>query len=173
VVGGVQVAVERRGALRAAHWVLVVRPRARRGRSVEAPPATVSPLPAGEQVRLGAWQLRALDRAPTAGEVDEGRVAWLSSDRRYVVRSWAAGDRWSPAPGVAARRVKRFFADRRVPAAARAGWPVVAVAAAPDGSGGEIVWVPGVRRSSAAPARPGQPGFYLLCERTPERCVRL
>ena len=43
---------------------------------------------------------------------------------------------------------------------------------APRASGapaGEIVWVPGVRRSSAAPARPGQPGFYLLCERTPER----
>jgi hypothetical protein len=74
----------------------------------------------------------------------------------------------------AARRVKRFLADRRVPAADRAGWPVVVAlpleassdAAVGGGdSAGVVVWIPGVRRSPAAPARPGEPGLDLICER--------
>jgi tRNA(Ile)-lysidine synthase len=62
------------------------------------------------------------------------------------------------AEGQAARRVKRYFADAHVPARARAGWPVVLAA-------GEIVWIPGVRRSDAATDRPGRPGVPFICER--------
>jgi hypothetical protein len=82
-------------------------------------------------------------------------------------------------PDGAARRVKRFLADRHVLAADRVGWPVVValpVDASPDASvirgsdelAGVIVWIPGVRRSPAAPARPGEPGLDLICERLPD-----
>jgi hypothetical protein len=37
-----------------------------------------------------------------------------------------------------------------------------------DGRAGVIVWIPGVRRSPAAPARPGEPGLDLICERLPD-----
>jgi hypothetical protein len=40
----------------------------------------------------------------------------------------------------------------------RAGWPVVV-------QGGEIVWIPGVRRSDAATVRPGEPTRHYVCER--------
>jgi hypothetical protein len=54
--------------------------------------------------------------------------------------------------------VKRFFADARVPALDRPGWPVVLV-------NGTIVWIPGVRRSDAATVRPGRPGVRYECDR--------
>ena len=59
---------------------------------------------------------------------------------------------------VAARRVKRFFADARIPGMDRAGWPVVLAA-------GEIIWIPGVRRADAATDRSGGPGVRYVCER--------
>jgi tRNA(Ile)-lysidine synthase len=164
VAGGACVAVERRGAAGLPEWAMVVRP-AGGERADEGEPA--GPVPVGRRARFGGWRLRVLARAPAPAEFEAGRVTWLAGDCCYVVRGWRPGDRWRPA-GAAARRVKRFLADRRVPASLRAGWPVV-VAAARGATDGEIVWVPGVRRSSAAPARPGQPGFYLHCERTPER----
>ncbi len=176
VAGGARVVVERGGAGGSPEWAMVVRS-ADAHRPV-AGGAEVVRLDAasGRGVRLGRWRVRTLRRAPTAAELDGGWVAWLEAGRRYAVRGWQPGDRWQPAAGVAARRVKRFLADRHVPAAARGGWPVVVDFTDPGGSpaargapGGQIVWVPGVRRSSAAPARPGQPGFYLLCELTPER----
>jgi tRNA(Ile)-lysidine synthase len=179
VAGGVEVAVEPRGDRRSPEWVMVVRVAAAQhvSRADETGgPVAVRAGPSARPTALGAWHVRVLERAPTGAELEGGAVAWLAAGRRYVVRAWRPGDRWQPAPGAPARRVKRFLADRRVPAPARAGWPVVVVApvadagpAARDAAAGEIVWVPGVRRSSAAPARPGQPGFYLLCERTPER----
>lgn len=57
-----------------------------------------------------------------------------------------------------ARRVKGLLRDAGVDAASRGAWPVVL---ADD----EIVWVPGVRRSSAASARPGRPVVTYHCER--------
>jgi tRNA(Ile)-lysidine synthase len=85
-------------------------------------------------------------------------TAWLPSDAALTVRAWRAGDRMrSPGSG-AARRVKRFFGDAGVPGRARTGWPVVLAA-------GEIVWIPGVRRSDAATDRSGRPGAWYRCER--------
>lgn len=177
VAGGRRVAVARRGSAGSPAWVMVVR------RSSHDPVdrLVASDVALGANalargVRFGTWRFRALQRVPTPAELEEGRVAWLAADRPYMVRAWRPGDRWRASSDATARRVKRFLADRRVPATARAGWPVVlattpdvGVSAAGGGAGGEIVWVPGVRRSRAAPDRPGQPGFYLLCEPTPER----
>jgi len=83
--------------------------------------------------------------------------AWLPADGNVEVRAWRDGDRMVSSGG-APRRVKRFFADERVPAVDREGWPVIVL-------DGEIVWIPGVRRGPAATARPGRPRVCIVCER--------
>jgi tRNA(Ile)-lysidine synthase len=83
--------------------------------------------------------------------------ARLPAERRLTVRAWRPGDRMVPAGGDA-RRVKGLLRDAGVDAASRIEWPVVL---ADD----EIVWVPGVRRSSAASARSGRPVVTYHCER--------
>ncbi len=82
----------------------------------------------------------------------------LPADVPLAVRAWRPGDRMRARAGGTARRVKRFFADARVPGMDRAGWPVVLAA-------GEIVWIPGVRRSDAATVQPGRPGVRYECDR--------
>lgn len=180
VAGGVRVVVERWRGGGSPDWVLVVR----RGPAHPADDVPGGPLPleAGDRwVVFGAWRFRLApgDLGHVAARAlawpGEWRV-WLTADRAYSVRGWQPGDRWCAGPEGPARRVKRFLADRHVPAAERAGWPVVVADAghAADAPRGEIVWIPGVRRSDAAPARPGQPGLLLLlCERTRgDRSVR-
>ncbi|MBK5188319.1 MAG: tRNA lysidine(34) synthetase TilS [Gemmatimonadaceae bacterium] len=83
--------------------------------------------------------------------------AKLPARKTLTVRTWRAGDRMVPAGGNA-RRVKGLLRDAGVDAASRGSWPVVL---ADD----EIVWVPGVRRSSAASARSGRPVVTYHCER--------
>jgi tRNA(Ile)-lysidine synthase len=83
--------------------------------------------------------------------------AKLPAGTTLTVRAWHPGDRMVPAGGDA-RRVKGLLRDAGVDAASRGVWPVVL---ADD----EIVWVPGVRRSSAASARPGRPVVTYHCER--------
>jgi tRNA(Ile)-lysidine synthase len=83
--------------------------------------------------------------------------AKLPAGRALTVRAWHPGDRMVPAGGFA-RRVKGLLRDAGVDAASRGAWPVVL-------AGDEIVWVPGVRRSSAASARSGRPVVTYHCER--------
>jgi tRNA(Ile)-lysidine synthase len=83
--------------------------------------------------------------------------AKLPARMRLTVRTWHPGDRMIPAGGDM-RRVKGLLRDAGVDAASRGSWPVVL---ADD----EIVWVPGVRRSSAASARSGRPEVTFHCER--------
>lgn len=119
------------------------------------------------ETRYGSWRFRPLalttlqEREP--GGVDEERAehdawsAWLPADGMLEVRGWRPGDRMVSS-GSQPRRVKRFLADRRVAAADREGWPVVV-------ADGEIVWIPGVRRGSAATVRSGRPRVCIVCER--------
>ena len=123
-------------------------------------------------LRFGEWRfvpLHATDTsfrqsiAETLGElspvgVDDEWSAELPSDRSLVVRAWRPADRMRAWEGGAARRVKRFFGDARIPGPSRAGWPVVLV-------DDEIVWIPGVRRMIAAPERSGRPLVRYACER--------
>jgi tRNA(Ile)-lysidine synthetase-like protein len=83
--------------------------------------------------------------------------ATLPISSTLTVRVWKAGDRMIPAGGDE-RRVKGLLRDAGVDAASRSSWPVVL---ADD----EIIWIPGVRRSSAASARPGRPVLTYHCER--------
>ncbi len=103
-------------------------------------------------VRLGDFRFQARDE-----DVVSLWSANLPARQALSVRVWHAGDRMTPAGGVV-RRVKGLLRDAGVDAASRSSWPVVL---ADD----EIVWIPGVRRSSAASARSGWPVVTYHCER--------
>jgi tRNA(Ile)-lysidine synthase len=103
-------------------------------------------------VQVGSFRFDARDE-----DVVSLWSAMLPAGKRLTVRAWHPGDRMVPAGGDA-RRVKGLLRDAGVDAASRGSWPVVL---ADD----EIVWVPGVRRSSAASARSGRPVVTYHCER--------
>ena len=102
----------------------------------------------------GRWRLRLVERSGP----DDPWTATLPADRALTVREWRAGDRMRAAGSGAARRVKRFFSDAGITGPERDGWPVVL-------ADGEIVWIPGVRRSDAATDRSGRPVLRYRCER--------
>jgi tRNA(Ile)-lysidine synthase len=121
----------------------------------------------GEPTRLegaggavyGAWRFQAVSEATIRqGPVSDPWLAWLPIQRSLSVRAWHDGDRMAVDEKGRMRRVKRFFADHRVAAPDREGWPVVV---ADD----EIVWIPGIRRGPAATARSGRPAICFICER--------
>jgi tRNA(Ile)-lysidine synthase len=103
-------------------------------------------------VQVGSFRFQARDE-----DVVSLWSAKLPAGQTLTVRAWHPGDRMVPAGGTA-RRVKGLLRDAGVDAVSRGTWPVVL---ADD----EIVWVPGVRRSSAASARPGRPVVTYHCER--------
>lgn len=122
-------------------------------------PASAVPLDGGPR-RLGRWRFEPALASPTASS--DLWHACFPAEARVLVRPWRAGDRMRIMPGGAARRVKRFFGDAGVAGVDRAGWPVVF-------ADGEIVWIPGVRRSVAATAPSGRPGLCYACHRACER----
>ena len=106
--------------------------------------------------RIGRWRLRRT--ADPHADVDSWSVA-LPASAQITVRGWQAGDRIRTAGAPAGRRVARYFAEAQVPAIDRSGWPVVVMHH-------EVIWVPGVCRSLAAPSRPGRPDLiWYRCER--------
>jgi len=178
------VTLDRRGTLRLAQFTTSGAPGARmqvsggievfRNRDFfvfrrSSPQREASPVSLDGAVRFGEWRLwpvpRGQDRSnDSRGEdgrvqAEDPWVANLPADRRLSVRVWRPADRMRLRARGAARRVKRFFGDARIPGPSRAGWPVVL---ADD----EIVWIPGVRRSDAASERSGRPVVRYACERT-------
>lgn len=139
-------------------WSLPGRSAATTGRaSVSAPTprgaAAIGPLPR----RFGNWRFVPCE-APAA---DDGN-AWLApvpADETCLVRSFLPGDRIFTNGAPAGRRVARYLSEAHVPPVDRPEWPVVLL-------GEDIVWVPGVCRSRAAPNRPGRPAVsWYRCER--------
>ncbi len=53
-----------------------------------------------------------------------------------TLRNWQPGDRFRPARSGSAEKLKRLFAEKRIPAGDRGGWPVAL-------NGAEILWVRG------------------------------
>jgi tRNA(Ile)-lysidine synthetase-like protein len=91
----------------------------------------------------------------------------LPAGTRFAVRAWRPGDRMRVPGGRAARRVKRFLADARIPGPERPGWPVVYLV---DPVGGEeIVWIPGVRLGAALLDPAPGPTQPHRCERHSDR----
>jgi tRNA(Ile)-lysidine synthase len=73
--------------------------------------------------------------------------------RELIVRNWRPGDRYWPAHTGSPKKIKELLQDRRIPAKARADWPVVV-------AGDEIVWVAGFDYPEHAMATSG-PGVVL------------
>jgi tRNA(Ile)-lysidine synthase len=90
---------------------------------------------------------------------DDAWFAWLPSDRPLVIRAWTAGDTMGVRPSGRARKVKRLLSEAGVTGHQRVAWPVVVAE-----DGGEILWIPGVRRSDAASDPAGRSGLSFVCE---------
>lgn len=114
--------------------------------------------PLGRELSLSGWRFCRVEEANGGASPLDLWTAHLPVDAALRVRSWRPGDRMTPLGATTPRRVKGLLRDAGIDAASRAGWPVVL---AED----EIVWIPGVRRSSAATARSGRPVALYLCER--------
>lgn len=126
-------------------------------REVPTTPAGEQTLPERGRVQFGSWTFDVLAEAATTAP-DDAWSAWLPAEGAVRVRSWEDGDRIAAGPHGSPRRVKRFFSDRRIDANERKGWPVVI-------AGGEIIWIPGIRRVPAVSARSGRPARLVVCER--------
>lgn len=97
------------------------------------------------------WRMEA---APARME-RAGWTTWVSGlESGLVIRAPQAGDRLAPLGGVGRREVRRLLMEARVPRAARAGYPLLAV-------GETIVWVPGICRGEARVPQPGTPAVRL------------
>jgi tRNA(Ile)-lysidine synthase len=118
--------------------------------------------PLGRELSLGGWRFWRMGRDSSGAVGNDLWSAWLPTDRELTVRSWSPGDRITPHGAAGPRRVKGVLRDAGIDAASRVGWPVVL-------ADGEILWIPGVRRSSAATARSGRPMALYKCERDPSR----
>ena len=79
------------------------------------------------------------------------------ADAALSVRAWRPGDRMVPEGSTASRRLKGLFRDAGIDSVRRRNWPVVV-------ADEEVMWVPGVRRALAAPARSGRPTVTYRCE---------
>lgn len=134
-----------RQAVRASGW--------ERPRGAPSPNAKVPALPQ----LFGQWRFSAV------ADIQQGDAdVWyfpVPDDVSCRVRAFSAGDRIVTAGAPAGRRVARYLSEAHVPPVDRPQWPVVLI-------GEDIVWVPGVCRSLAAPNRPGRPAVtWYRCER--------
>ncbi|HEU5175336.1 MAG TPA: tRNA lysidine(34) synthetase TilS [Gemmatimonadaceae bacterium] len=132
-------------------WLVERTPVAFALRRVPQPAPGPSPLPLTGSATWGRWIFRSGGTVAT----DDPWGAVVPAGRPLMVRAWAAADRMPV--GDATVRVKRLLVEAGIPAADRAGWPVVV-------AGEAIVWIPGVSRARAATARSGRPGVCFRCE---------
>jgi tRNA(Ile)-lysidine synthase len=112
-----------------------------------------APVPLADGVVWGDWRF--------VEQASAGPDTWsaeLGATDGLFVRAWRPGDRMIPAGSSAPRRVKGLFRDAGIDAVQRRRWPVVV-------AGGDVVWIPGVRRALAASARSGRPTVTFRCER--------
>jgi tRNA(Ile)-lysidine synthetase-like protein len=115
--------------------------------------AVPEPIELENNTHWGRWRFRQVEGTRSS----DHWTARLPIDQRIVVRRWLPGDTMVPAAGRTPRKVKRLLSSAGVTGHDRATWPVVL-------AGGEIVWIPGVRRSDAATDRPGRPVLTYRCE---------
>jgi tRNA(Ile)-lysidine synthase len=74
-----------------------------------------------------------------SGEQSAGPLESLGKfSGSLTLRSWRPGDRFRPAHSKAEKKIKELLQDMKIPAAERAGWPVIA-------AGQKIIWVRGTR----------------------------
>ncbi len=121
--------------------------------------AAPEPAALGTTLDWGQWRFARWDAGTGHRPSGDEWTAALPGATQFVVRAWRDGDRMHGAGDAAPRRVKRFLRDAGLVGPEREGWPVVVC-------GDDVVWIPGVRRSSAATVRSGRPEVVYVCERT-------
>jgi tRNA(Ile)-lysidine synthase len=104
--------------------------------------------------QIGPWAFRIAEVQPAPADL---WWAFLPADKPLSVRVWHPGDAIAGRAGARPRKVKQCLSAAGVTGNERRGWPVVL-------AGDDIVWIPGVRRSEGATARPGWPGLPFVCE---------
>lgn len=108
--------------------------------------------------KVGAWRWRRIVGCSAADAADPWCCA-MPEHELVEIRGWSAGDRIRTPGAEAGRRVTRYFSEAHIPTLDRSTWPVVLVA-------DEVVWIPGICRSVAAPHWPGRPDLtWYRCER--------
>jgi tRNA(Ile)-lysidine synthase len=133
-------------------------------RAVVHPEGAVALPRDGERaLHWGRWRFAAAPGEGGAARVGDDPWTAVLPAGPLAVREWRPGDRVA-GPGGHRRRVKRFLSDAGIRGADRAGWPVV-VAGEGGAGDGEILWIPGIRRSDAATARSGRPALTFRCDR--------
>jgi tRNA(Ile)-lysidine synthetase-like protein len=142
-------------------WCLEARPGAYLLRRADHSSVAPAALPATGVVEWGRFRFR-VERPDADHRATDGWSAALPADAEVRVRAWMAGDRLAPSAGQGRRRVTRYLSDAGVHGSDRRQWPVVVTG---NGSGGDVVWIPGVRRSDAATERSGRPVRHYVCER--------
>jgi tRNA(Ile)-lysidine synthase len=83
----------------------------------------------------------------------ESFVTWVTPGESRL-RAAARGDRIAPLGGVGRRKVRRLLMEARVPVRERDGYPVLV-------RRDEVLWIPGVCRSSAAVPGAGEPAVRI------------
>jgi tRNA(Ile)-lysidine synthase len=118
---------------------------------------TPSPLALSHATSWYEWSFRPAHRL----DANDVWSAWLPADRPLVIRAWQPGDAMSNRASGRTRKVKDLLSDAGVNGHQRRGWPVVVAEDV-----GEIVWIPGVRRSDAASDQAGGTisGLSFCCE---------
>lgn len=116
-------------------------------------PMAETSLDPSEATRWDRWSF-----TPAFAEATQNAwSAWLPRERPLVVRRWQPGDVMVVGENGRPRKVKYFLSDAGITGHERTRWPVVL-------AGDQIVWIPGVRRSAVATARPGRPALAFACE---------
>ena len=104
--------------------------------------------------RIGGRSLRVTwGRDERSAEADASAFALVDVEFPLEVRAWMPGDRVQLSYGT--KKLKKLFAEQGVPVPDRHRTPVLADAA------GRVLWVPGVVRSTVAPAAPGDEALHI------------
>ena len=114
---------------------------------------TPRPLELSHSTTWAAWRF-----SPMPSEcVDDMWAASLPADRVIMVRAWQPGDVMSVGTKARPRKVKELLTRAGITGYDRTTWPVVL-------AGEDIVWIPGVRRSTTTADSAGQLGLSFVCE---------
>lgn len=109
-------------------------------------------LPVPGAVDFAGYEIEALEAddagAGTGGGTLRARVDAARLSSPLTVRSWREGDRMRPLGMKGTKSLQDLFVDEKIPRGERGGIPIVV-------SGGEIVWVCGVRMSEDFKVMPG------------------
>jgi len=118
---------------------------------------TPSRLELSDTTSWSDWSFRPTHQA----DANDTWFAWLPRNRALLIRAWVPGDAMRALPSGRVRKVKHLLTKAGLTGHQRRVWPVVVAE-----DGGEIVWIPGVRRSDAAtnPADGSEAGLSFFCE---------